>query len=64
MKKIIEANDLLQISEEIQHSAVMLELTDAECTEDDLAFYLPVIRQCADNLRQIAEESKPAQNDV
>lgn len=60
MKKIIEADDLLRIAEEIEHNALMLSMTDVDSAEDDISFYLPVIQNCAQDLKEIAEVSKPA----
>lgn len=61
MKKIIESNDLHRIAEEILHNALMLSMTDSDSVEDDISFYLPVIQNCASDLKEIAEVSEPAQ---
>ena len=61
MKKIIEADDLLRIAEEIEHNALMLSMTDGDSAEDDISFYLPVIQNCARDLKDIVEVSEPAQ---
>ena len=61
MKKIIEADDLLKVAEEIEHNALMLSMTDSDSAEDDISFYIPVIQNCARDLKEIAEVSKPAQ---
>ena len=61
MKKIIEADDLLRIAEEIEHNVLMLSMTDVDSAEDDISFYLPVIQNCARDLKDIVEVSEPAQ---
>ena len=64
MKRIIETDDLFRIAEEIEHNALMLSMTDGDSAEDDISFYLPVIQNCARDLKEIAEVSKPAQEDA
>lgn len=54
MKISIDRNILLQTAEEIQRNCDLLGYTDAEDAEDDIAFYVPVIRQLADELYELA----------
>ena len=60
MKKIIEANDLHMIADEILHNVLMLELADSDTAEDDLLFYVPRIKRCAEDLKGIAKVCEPA----
>ena len=55
MKIEIESNELLAIAEEIQRNCDMLGYTDAEDAEDDLGFYLPVIRGLTYDLERLAD---------
>ncbi len=54
MRIEIESNDLLAIADEIEHNCTMLGYTDGEDAEDDLSFYVPVIREQAQRLRTLA----------
>ena len=51
----VESKDLLTIAEQIQHNCAMLSYTDAEDAEDDVGFYVPVIQQLADELKEYTE---------
>ena len=55
MKISIESTDLLNIADEIQRNCEMLSFTSAEDAEDDVSFYVPVIRSLADDLEALVE---------
>lgn len=59
MKISIDRNVLLQIAEEIQRNCDLLGYTDAEDAEDDVAFYVPVIRNLADDLQALVMAEMP-----
>ena len=63
MKIEIESNDLLAIADEIEHNCTMLGYTDGEDAEDDIAFYVPVIRSMADRLKSIVNEQQEGTED-
>ena len=68
MKIEIESNDLLAIADEIEHNCTMLGFTDGEDAEDDLSFYVPVIRDLAERLRSLValkekQTGEPTQKD-
>ncbi len=54
MKICVESKDLLLIASQIESNCDALGYTDAEDAEDDLAFYLPVIRTLAYDLAALA----------
>ena len=54
----VESKDLISIAEEIQRNCDLLSYTDAEDAEDDVAFYVPAIRQLADELEEHAERKE------
>lgn len=58
MKISVESKDLITIAEEIQRNCDLLSYTDAEDAEDDVAFYVPVIRTLADDLQELAEQKE------
>lgn len=60
MKLLVEKADLEAIAEDLLHNSMMLEFTDTDNAEDDLAFYLPRIRDNAEQLKRLADESAPA----
>ena len=62
MKKPLNADALHRIADEIDHNCMMLELSDEDTAREDLDFYLPRIRQCADELNRLsASETKKDQ---
>ena len=63
MKKIIQAEDINRITDEILHNCLMLGFADDESAEDDLSFYVPRIKRAAEDLKGIVKASKPAPED-
>lgn len=57
MKITVDQNELLQIADEIQRNCDLLSYTDAENAEDDIPYYVQIIRQLADELLAIAQPS-------
>ena len=55
MKISVESKDLISIADDIQHNCTMLSFTDEEDAEDDVAYYVPVIQQLADDLKDYVE---------
>lgn len=53
MKIEVDSKDLHTIADQIEHNCNMLSYTDAEDAEDDVEFYVPVIKELADDLRAI-----------
>lgn len=54
MKICVDSKDLLTIAEQIQYNCEMLSFTDEESAEDDVEFYVPVIRDLAEDLEALA----------
>jgi len=59
MKIIIDKTDLERIAEDLLHNAAMLEMSDEDEIEDNLAFYLPRIEDNAFQLRQLVDNGQP-----
>ena len=58
MKIIIDKTDLERIAEDLLHNAAMLEMSDEDEIEDNLAFYLPRIEDNAFQLRQLVDNGQ------
>lgn len=55
MKITIDSRDIRSIAEEIQRNCDLLSYTDADNAEEDISYYVPVIRDLADNLVRITD---------
>ena len=58
MKALIETKDIQMIADEIHHNALMLELYDEETASNDIDFYVPQIKQAAEELLRIVQASE------
>lgn len=53
MMKIIDSDALLDIADDIRNNCEVLSCSDAEEAEDDIAYYVPIIQQLAEDLVDI-----------
>ncbi len=62
MKKILETDLLLDITDDIRNNCEYLSCTDAEDAEFDIDCYVPVIKQLVDDLEELISEAPEAPN--
>ena len=59
MKILIDSTALIAIADDIDHSCLMLNLSDEETAADDLSFYVPRILSAVETLRALVKKSEP-----